>query len=112
MLPNEPHQGRVIPFVNEYDVGVVEHLFEIDRRQFVEPTAETRIGGVEGGDGRAALILTQVACAPSVVWLIDGYTMTKIEQFVGNTTKEVRVSVIPVGNERVIEEHEVQRLLR
>src|SRR3984893_17651695 len=106
MLTQAAQQGRVIPFVCNYDIGVSQSSIEIDAQRVVETTAQLRIGCVKFLDHSFATLLAQVVKAPAVRRLEDPGRVPLAQQFARNTPQNVGGGMIPVGNEGVVEQDE------
>src|ERR1700730_8773238 len=106
MLSQTAQQLRVIPFVCNDDIGTSQGSIEINAQRVVEHTTQLRIGCVKGLDDSIATLLAQVVKAPSVRGLEDPDRVAQGQQFAGNTPQNVGTGMIPVGNERVIEQDE------
>ena len=53
-----------------------------------------------------ALLSFEISYAPSVTRLVNVYVMMLGDQFASNATQKVSIAMIPVGNQRVTEDHD------
>src|SRR6185437_154330 len=97
--------GR-IPLVQDDDTGTLQHAIEIEVRRVIEGAAQSRKSGVEGVDRRIALLLAQVPQAPARQRLEYADLVSTRHQLACHSAQEVRIAVIPVGDQRVAEENE------
>ena len=107
MTANAPNEFRIIPFMHENEIGAIESLVEIERREFVKLTFEPRISSRESVQRSLAMFGAQVAQTPALLWLVDFDFMAALDQLGRDTAKKMGVTVIPIGEERVIEKDDL-----
>src|SRR5215212_4642537 len=106
MLADALHQRPVVPFVHQNEVGTVERLIEIERAAVVAPAVKHRIGVRKVRKRRFSILARQVEYAPCIGRLVDIYSMAASNELAADATQEVRIAVIPIGDERVTENYD------
>jgi hypothetical protein len=106
------HERRLGPLVDHHEIGIAQRGVEVDRFPLVRLAAQTRIGAMEAGDRLVAVIAMQVGAAPAVERLQHAHLVSAIQQLAHHAAEEMRVAVIPVRDERVVEHHDAHAILR
>src|SRR5690606_4068404 len=98
--------------VNKDDVDAVQHGVEIEGVEPVVAPDDVRKGRAERGERRRPMLGKKVPAAPAVLRLVDADLVAAAPQLADNTAEEMGVPVIPVRNDRVIEEGEAHGRLQ
>src|SRR3954447_2513981 len=65
------HERRLVPLVDEHQIGTVRRRLDVERRRVVEDRPQLRERTTKFAGGAEAVLLEEVAPAPAVVWLED-----------------------------------------
>ncbi|HEY0337688.1 MAG TPA: hypothetical protein VGC70_10150, partial [Burkholderiales bacterium] len=106
VLADPPHQRGIVPFVHQNEVGTIERLIEIKRAAVVAPAAKHGIGVRKARERRFSVLARQVEYAPRIGRLVDIYIMPASDELAADAAQEVRIAVIPIGDQRVTENYD------
>src|SRR3954470_19489489 len=95
------------PFVDSYDIGIVECAIEIECRLDIAADRDALQQPRRLDHRPIAAIADRVLPAPSIARFVDGDLMAKPYQLARHSAEEMRVAVVPAGGDRVTEENEV-----
>jgi hypothetical protein len=101
---------RVVPLVDEDEVCAVEGRAQVERRELVLDALESREGAAELVERRLPLLGQEAQAAPAAARLVDGHFVAALRQLTDDPAQEVGVPVVPVGDERVVEEDGAHQL--
>src|SRR5438105_3180084 len=90
VFPDAPYEIGRIPFVDEHDIGVAQHVVHIQRWLKVKNAADKRISFARRIDGLTAVLLDEIAAAPSVARFENLDGMPAADQFARHSAKEMR----------------------
>jgi hypothetical protein len=96
------HEGGLVPFVDEDEVGAVQGLVEVGLIS-VEGAGQARIGRLPAAKALLPLVADEVDKAPTGRGLVSVDLVAQGRQLTGNAAQEVGVAVIPAGGKRVAE---------
>jgi hypothetical protein len=105
-------QSRIIPFVHQRHVRAGERPLAVEVRERVAMAAQLGKAPREFIHGRTAFAHEQVAQAPALGGFVDLHFVPARQQLAGAAAQEVRVAVVPVGHQRMIEERELHATAR
>jgi hypothetical protein len=103
---------RLVPFVHDDDIRAIEHPLQIERSRVVANAFQFRKGGMKVRHRSCALLFEKMHQAPGVRRLIDIDLVATMQQFADDAAQEMRVTVIPIRNQGVIEEYEFHATAR
>jgi hypothetical protein len=106
-----PRQLRAVPFVNDDKVRVAQRRVEIQRFGRVTNRSEPRIDGMKSADRPGPVLGEELPDAPRILGLVNEHVVAAVSKFRGDSPKEVGVPMVPVGDQRVVEESDVHRRL-
>jgi hypothetical protein len=106
VLAHARDEGAVVPLVDEDEVGARECVIEVERRRVVAPAFELRKFLPELFDQPVAVFGQKVLQTPGVARLVDAHVHAARLQLRHHAAQEVRVAVVPVRDQRVIEHHD------
>src|SRR5688572_17014041 len=99
VLTNPFDQFRLVPFVNDHEIGFTQREVEIEMVQFVTNAVELRIGLFKLDDRRPTVLRNQALQAPGIAWLINVHLMTTGQQLRRDAAEKVCVSMVPIGDQ-------------
>src|SRR5436305_466684 len=102
---NAAHQRWVIPFVNKDKIRATERVVEIELVDCVGFGFKRWEARAKFAQRFATLCGNQVRHAPPVVRLVNVHAVAALDEFHRDATQEVRVAVVPIGYQRMIEHH-------
>jgi len=105
---NRGDERVIVPLVHEHEVGAGERRIQVQTVTVVASAdpGELRVGSFEGRNRRLTLLLDEVHDAPRVARFVDADGVTAGDQVGHDAAQEVRVAVVPVGDERVAEDYD------
>jgi hypothetical protein len=109
MRADAPHQIVFVPFVDEHQIGAVQRVVQVERRQVVRSTPQLRIDLMKRALRRRAVFGLQMPQTPAVARLENAHIISARQQFADDAAQKVRVAVIPIGDERVAEDDNSHR---
>ncbi|HET7313648.1 MAG TPA: hypothetical protein VFJ08_04775 [Salinisphaera sp.] len=92
--------------MHQHQIGAVERGIQIEPIRVVVMTGQLGIMPAKSVERGLAALLDQIAPAPAVARLVNAHVVAAPEQFARDPAQEMRVTVIPIGNQRVIEEND------
>ncbi len=101
------YELRLIPLVHDHDVGAIERFIQIESGRIVERAAQTRVSRLEGIQRPIPMAFAQIAQTPAANRLEYLDAMPPVHQLGHDAAQEVRIAVVPVGHQRVIEQNEI-----
>lgn len=108
MLTDPPDQVVAVPLMDQDQIGAIERPVEIEGRRIIQRASKLRERGMEPIDRRPPLLRDQTPKAPPVGRLINKNLMTAREELARDSPQEMGVSMVPVGDQRVIKHHDAQ----
>jgi hypothetical protein len=106
VVPDPPHQLRLVPLVDEHEVAAVERAVDVERREVVARRRELRVRRPVPAQGVVTRLRGEVAHAPRVRRLEDVHLVAAREELGRHAAQEMRVAMVPVGDDRVAEDHD------
>src|SRR3954462_8843584 len=103
MFADLAHQLVRVPFVNDYQTSAFQRRVQVKRLQFIPHRLQLRIDRMKFPNRLLSMFSDEVFVAPRIRGFVNRDVMTARNQFCRNPTKEVRIAVIPIRNQRVIE---------
>src|SRR5262245_58655409 len=107
MTPECIHERGIVPLVNQNELRAGERRVEIDTRAGVARDPQRWVTLPELGDRQLADFRRQVQSAPGVDGLVDLDLVPPRRELRGDTTQEMRVTVVPVRKQRMTEEADI-----
>ena len=105
-------EGRLVPLVHQHDVCTVGRRLDVELLRVVEDGPQLGKGAAELVHGAEAVLLEKVAAAPAVARLEDAHGVAAPHELARDAAQEMRVAVVPVGDDRVVEERDVHAATR
>jgi hypothetical protein len=93
--------------VDDDHVGALERRIEVEGVCIVRGRAQPRERRLEIGQRLLAVVRREIAPAPAVGRFVNRDLVSPRRQFPNDAAQEMRVAVVPVGHQRVIEEDEL-----
>ena len=101
------HQVVVVPLVHEHYIGIGQGRVEVQRIERVARASQVGERLHEAEDGAVPAVGDEVLHAPCGPRFIDAHGEPAIHQLGGDASQEMRITVVPVGDQRVIEHDNV-----
>src|SRR3954453_12358555 len=101
MLADAPDELVRVPLVHDCDIRTVQRPIEVHGREVVELAADQRVGGLEAGDRRVAMLRTEILETPAVAGFENADLVAARDQLGRDAAQEMGVPVVPVRNQRV-----------
>ncbi len=92
-------QRRIVPFVDDHRVRILEHSVQIKRVQRVQGTGELWIETPKCLAGGRALFCDQFSQTPAIRGLVNIHCVSSREQLRCDASQEMRVAVVPVRSQ-------------
>jgi hypothetical protein len=96
-------QLRLVPFMDQHQVCVIQHAIEIECFQVVTSARELRKCFLKLEHRTVSMFAKKVLDAPRVCRFVDLDRIASRQQLRRDTPQEMRVSVVPVGDQRLVE---------
>jgi hypothetical protein len=106
VITQAPQERGIVPLVCDDNIRVGQQSIQIHVRRVVETASQSRIGRMKCLDDSFATLFAQVVEAPTVRGFQDLDRMAQCQQFARNTAQSVSAGVVPVRDERMVEEDE------
>jgi hypothetical protein len=100
------YQPMLVPFMDQYQVGVGQLTIEVERLPGVLPAAQPRICLVKPGDCIPAVVPHQMFPAPPQRGLHNRHLMAASLQLGHYASQEMGIAVVPVRHQGVVEHHD------
>ena len=110
MLADATHELAIVPLVHEDDVGAGECRGDVELREVVADRAKRGERAAEIVERFFSVIGDEVLHAPGIERLVDDDVVIAREELRNDAAQEVRVAVVPVGNQRVVEQRKFHRV--
>src|SRR5690606_2079276 len=91
-------------FVDDHQVRIGHPSFNVRVRRAIANNTKIRKGLVKRRNRSVAMLLAQVSQAPSILRLQDNDIVAALLELGRDAPEKMRVAVIPVGNDGMIEE--------
>ncbi len=95
--------------MNDHQVRAIKRFVQIQSIRVILAAAQSLIDGVEIIQRPVAVIAQEILQTPIVARLVHQYVVVSSCKLGCDSAQEVGVSMIPVGNERMIEEYNFHR---
>ncbi len=99
MLSEPAHHLMRIPLMHDYQAGPFQFAIRIQIPRVVKAAVEVRKCPVESFDRLDPVFGNQVLETPAIARFENAHFMTAGDQLRGHAAQEMRVSVIPVGDQ-------------
>ena len=102
-LPEPRHEPGIVPFMRDHEVRPAHGLHQIKIPRVVNARFQLGICLMEELANLVAVIADEICPAPRVRRLVNEHLVAGGQQLGGNAAEEVGVSMVPIGNQGMIE---------
>ncbi len=90
--------------MHEYEIAAFQSLLQIESVGRIRFAAKIGKRANESFDCVRTVISQETLTAPAILRFEDAHVVTASDQLRGNTAQKMRVAMVPIGNERMVEE--------
>src|SRR5439155_11606629 len=107
MRPNAAHEFWLVPFMHKHQVNAVQEAIESQFCQGIRRAAQVRVHLAEGAQWCCPMLGHEIDYAPGCPGFKNADLVSLGLQFRGNTPEEMRVTMIPVGTQRMVKQSDL-----